>query len=296
MTRSPSGSAIRIALLLLACAACGPLVGDGDGAPASEPDRAASAFAIPTRDTVVTPPDPPRAIARADPPPRDTLAEPPTDSIGCWRMSPDRPGADTAYTVDLRGGVRFSCVLRAGRRPASVVLEASEDGYPRALRIAFPARNPRWTQVLDATAEERPYRGAPVLEALDYDGDGWADLRTLQTWGATGNRMHHVWLFDPRRERFERNALLSDSMGGAEPVLPRRGEPCVRDHWNGGHAGLIHGWRRACRRAGRWVAVEGETQDHLSGDRYVRVRQERRGGRMTVVRTDTLTRDQAHDP
>jgi hypothetical protein len=28
----------------------------------------------------------------------------------------------------------------------------------------------------------------------------------------------------------------------------------------------------------------------------VRVRGERRGGRMTVVRTGTLTRDQAHDP
>jgi hypothetical protein len=191
---------------------------------------------------------------------------------------------------DLRGGARFSCVLREGHPPIEARVDADENSFVEGARISASTWERPWSQTLVAWATDRPYIGAPVLEAIDYDKDGWGDLRILDWTGATGNIGYHVFRFDPRRERFVRDSVLSATAGA--DTLP--GPPCVQGfHKNGGRTYDL--WT-ICLERGRWETVMKQTQDRLPGKRlFLLQRRERRGGRMVVVRSDTLTEDDVWD-
>jgi hypothetical protein len=279
-----------LAIGLVLVAACGPMVGQGDppplaaAAPAdTNPPVMTDSMIVAGVDTVWST-DSLAATTAADAPRGDP--EPRPGAVGCTRTDAPRPVPASAVTENIGAGARFSCVLREGHPPIEALVDA-DDGYVEGARISAPAWERPWSQSLDAEAIDRPYVGAPVVAVIDYDKDGWGDLRMREWSGATGNRKYHVFRFDPRRQRFARDSVLSE-LTGAEP-LP--GRPCVQGYLkNGGRA--YDSWTR-CLERGRWVVTESESQDNPEGKPfYVRVSKERRGGRMVVVRTDTLTADE----
>lgn len=255
-------SARRISLIaLVALAACGPA--RPEDAPAA--DRVAA-----------------NSVAS------DANADTATAAIGCRRVTPRTPVPDTVYTEDLRGGVRFSCTLRPGQPPVDAFLDADTGGWPTALRITFPPGSPRPTQVMAFTGEEGPPpRESPILEAVDYDADGWGDLRTPRMWGHTGNLAYHVWIYDPARREFVRNAVLSDSTMNPEPIPGR--PACVRTWSTGG--GGIHGRSIVCADGGgAWKEMEVEAQYPVDGEprRLLRDFLQRHGDTLILVRRDTI--------
>jgi hypothetical protein len=277
-------SVLRAALLLAcAAAACGR-------ARAHDPSRAAAADTTPvprvdtvradtTVATTTTTTDTTNGVAEPEPEP-----EPRPGAIGCRRTDAPRPVPGSEIVQDLRGGARFTCVLREGHPPVEARVDADEFSHVVGARISASTWERPWSQSLAAEATERPYVGAAVLEAIDYDKDGWGDLRILDWTGATGNVGYHVFRFDPRRERFVRDSVLSATAGA--DTLP--GPPCVQGFQkNGGRAYDL--WT-ICLERGRWETVMTETQERLPGKPlFLRQRRERRGGRMVVVRSDTLT-------
>jgi hypothetical protein len=288
---------VRSIAILLACAAaaCGRVVGNDPSRPA-----AADTIVVPGVDTVWAVTD--SAGAATDTITTATVVdttyglpdpepEPRPGAIGCRRTDTPRPVPETAIVQDIRGGARFSCVLREGHPPVEARVDADDEwGFVEGARISAPAWERPWSQALAAEAIDRPYVGSPVLEAIDFDKDGWGDLRMREWSGATGNRKYHVFRFDPRRQRFARDSALSETVG--LDTLP--GPPCVRGYYHGG--GRAYDLWTTCLERGRWVDVMSESQSDSPGKPFfVRQRKERRGGRMVVVRTDTLTGDQVWD-
>ncbi len=267
--------AITLGAVLLVCA-CG---NHGGEAPCRlAVDSTAVAPVTPTADTT------PATASRA--------SAPRPGAIGCRRTDAPRPAPDSAVTQDLRGGARFTCVLREGQPPVEAQVDTDDEvGWVQGFRVNASAWTPAWSQALPAQAEGGLYKGAPVLQAIDYDRDGWAELRTQEWAGATGNVKYHVYRFDPARQRFARDSVLSEAI--TPDTLP--GRPCVRSSYDGG--GAVYSSWTICREGGRWVDVESVSQQNTPGQPfYVRQRSERRSGRMVVVRTDTLTEEQAWNP
>jgi hypothetical protein len=276
------------AALLLACAAAAC-----DRATEHDPSRLAAADTTPVlrvdtvrEDTTVattTTTDTTNAVAEPKPGLRP-------GAMGCRRTDRPRPVPDSVTVQDLRGGARFTCVLREGHPPIEARVDADEFGSVVGARISASTWERPWSQALAAWATERPYKGAAVLEAIDYDKDGWGDLRMLDWTGATGNIGYHVFRFDPRRERFVRDSVLS-ATDDAEP-LP--GPPCVQGFQKNG--GRTYDLWTICLERGRWETVMKETQARIPGKPlFLRQRRERRGGRMVVVRSDTRTEAEVWD-
>jgi len=242
-------------------------------------DSAAATVTITTTDT--TPPEPPARPERRP------------GAIGCTRTDAPRPIPDSAIVQDLRGGARFTCVLREGHPPVEAIVDADDEfGFVEGARVSAPAWERPWSQSLAAESVDRPYRGVPVLDAIDYDRDGWGELRLREWSGATGNQKFHVFRFDPRRQRFARDSALSETISPDTLPGPR---PCVRGHYHAG--GRAYDTWTLCRERGRWVETMSESQFNPRGTEiFIRQRKERRGGRMVVVLTDTLTADEAWDP
>jgi hypothetical protein len=48
-----------------------------------------------------------------------------------------------------------------------------------------------------------PPKGFHWFRAEDVNFDGYADIFMMTTWGATGNKFGCVWLYDPRKAKFQ---------------------------------------------------------------------------------------------
>lgn len=210
-------------------------------------------------------------------------------TIGCTRTDTPPPSPASETMQDLRGGARFTCVIHAGSPPVEVQVKADDQtGYVDDLTISAPGWTPAWSQSLDAEAEAGIYKTEPALAAIDYDRDGWGELRTQVAAGATGNTSYHIFRFDPQRQRFARDSVLSET--STADTVP--GRPCVRGYMDAG-GGSWSKWM-ICRESGQWVDTESESQSNPRGQSiYIRERMERRNGRMVVVKTDTLTEAEA---
>jgi hypothetical protein len=284
-------------LFLFATAACGPMANGGD------PPRLAATAAVDTNPPVMTDSmvvagvdtvyltDSLASPAAADAPRVDPEPEPRPGAIGCTRVDPPPSAAETPTRGYRRLPARFSCVIREGSAAMEARVELDPvQGYAFRVRMPRPSDPARWTEVLDTAAESEPYHdGYPVVEAVDFDQDGWGELKLMEWWGATGNLKFHVWRFDPRHARFVPDSVLSETIS----PHPLPGKPaCVRGHSHGG--GATSSTWTICRERGRWVETDSERQHSPEGKPYfLRVRQERRNGTMMIVHTDTLTPDEA---
>lgn len=65
------------------------------------------------------------------------------------------------------------------------------------------------TQTLFTNMAEPPDETTGYLTAMDFNFDGYQDLRLMTSWGATGNHVYSVWLYDPVTHRFVYNNALS---------------------------------------------------------------------------------------
>jgi hypothetical protein len=214
--------------------------------------------------------------------------------VGCRRT--DRPAAhppaDTGrwrYAEDIRGNPTYRCTLRRGRAPVRMVLSADpEYGQPVSVRVYGGARRGVPVQVLAIDdAASAPSRGHAFFQGVDLNRDGWMDLKVLTTAGATGNEAFDVFMYQPARGRFVKDTVLT----GEGRIRPIAGRPCVSSHWNMG-GGIYHDGEY-CWADGRWTLVRAEAGDfaesppsHLT--HYTVTVWERRGGRLQVVRVDTL--------
>jgi hypothetical protein len=215
-------------------------------------------------------------------------------AVGCRRTDrpPPRAPGDTVvlpHSEDIRHDPSFLCTLHRGGPTARVVLDAdSADNWPETVRIYTPPGSARPAQVLPIDdAAGPPPRGRPFLYGEDLNRDGWMDLKVLTAWGATGNEAFDVFLYDPGRRRFVPDSVLT----GEGLVMPIAGRPCVLTHWHMGAGTYSDG--EYCWTSRGWLLTRTESEDwhRMAGsDSMVHVRRigERRGGRLVIVRVDTL--------
>jgi hypothetical protein len=82
---------------------------------------------------------------------------------------------------------------------------------------------------------EAPPRGSDWFRAEDLNFDGYDDIYVLTNWGATGNELGCVWLYDPKASRFEFSREFSEL--GRFTLDPAT--KTIATHSNGGMAGTI---------------------------------------------------------
>jgi len=134
-------------------------------------------------------------------------------------------------------------------------------------------------QRIDISEGEAPYRGCDhYLTAIDINGDGYKDLRVLSFWGATGNEIFTVYLWNTHAGRFER----SDAFSVCGKPLGKEG--CCETHWNSGHAGREFLDRKYCVQQGTLVLVKRVHQEMSHADHcFYRTIEELKRGELRVV-------------
>jgi hypothetical protein len=198
---------------------------------------------------------------------------------------PPPPATDTfPYRVDdhhrdVRGERRFACPFGGGQT-LTVETRASHFNVVDSVRILLPGKAPQMLAAMDE-ASPTPL-GPPLLRAPDIDGDGHRDLMLLGWVSAHANTGHDVWLYRPREAAFAYDSALSRQWR-LNPI----GNGCWESSAKEGGMRSWHG--RFCRVGGRDVEMESSYSepDSASGAQ-IHTFKERRGGRMVVVRVDTI--------
>lgn len=209
---------------------------------------------------------------------------------GCRRVDAHARDSIEYPEPSLPYGAEYRCRLRTAGPQVRLFLDTDE-GLPTAVRVypAGPARGP--LQVLPLDANSRPRGGGDPLDARDWNGDGWLDLAVLTDGGSAGS-IYTVLTWRPREGRFVADTAVA-TLANPERV---RGRPCIRWFWAAGMAGQAHTAGTTCWTGRRWVHERVEESDVLSATRvgsswdirFVRTLSVRRGGRMRVVRVDTV--------
>lgn len=217
----------------------------------------------------------------------------------CDRTDPHR-ALDTVRPLpwvaseDLSVRPAFTCRLGHGEQ-ARLVVMAERTGWIDSVLVFRPASSARPVQVLRLDEGEPPPLGADFLQGADLNLDGWTDVRLGRFWGATGNHIVDVFMYDPARGGFTRDTVLSE----ASNVQPLPGRPCVRTSSVFGMAGMDHSRAHYCWTAGRWTLTWSEDQDEIPSPRrgkeflFARTTRRRLPGGRYRTRVDTLTSSQA---
>lgn len=261
-------------------------------APDRRPPPGADAAARAQVAVAAPPPPPQRQEPAANPRLHTRQGGPLCDRTDARDPRPFRDSVPTFAKEDLSVRPTFLCRLRAERRPVRLTVMGEPGGWVDSVLVHSPAsaREPR--QVLRLDVGEPPPLGSDFLQGVDLNRDGWMDVKVSMFWGATGNRAVDVFMFDPARDRFVRDTVLS----GESHVRPLDGEPCVRTGWVFGHAGMLHSYAEYCWLDGRWTIRWSESQvDTVIGARrehvYFRTTRHRRAGGTYTSRRDTVKMD-----
>jgi hypothetical protein len=133
---------------------------------------------------------------------------------------------------------------------------------------------------LEVLEAEPPYRGAKYFQGEDINFDGYADIKLMSWWGATGNNAYHYWLFDPRKGRFVLNHELSELTNPTPNYKTKR----IRSHHVWGMAGNIYDTATYVFQNGRVVLIRDESQEWVKNTKhFLRIISERRNGKLVVV-------------
>jgi hypothetical protein len=110
-------------------------------------------------------------------------------------------------------------------------LRRDEESTPTAIEVI---RDNALLQTLEIPDDvDAPPSGMPLMAVEDVNGDGYADLKFLRWWGATGNRTYFYWLFDPESAKF----VYMDQMAELSNVTPDPKTHEIKTHSDLGAAG-----------------------------------------------------------
>jgi hypothetical protein len=148
--------------------------------------------------------------------PRDS-AGPRAANVPAARAQPVKPAAyssdstfDTTIVQDVRGERRFDYLVRRDG-PRYALLARGDSVENQVAELFLIGSGDSVVQRIEAMPEAPP-RGERDIVFEDINGDGYADLKVLGSWG-TGGLSWWTWHFDPRSRR-----LVADS-SAADPVM-----------------------------------------------------------------------------
>ncbi|HYR09270.1 MAG TPA: hypothetical protein VEQ60_15910 [Longimicrobium sp.] len=200
------------------------------------------------------------------------------------------PGYGERYdSAVMARGVPFRCRLRPDGPEVRLVLRG-EWSIPTTLEVFSPPGASRPLQTLTVDHDQSAYEGNELLVGEDLNGDGWMDLR-VNTWYGSAGQMSEVFRFDPSSRRFVPDTALP---GMNVHRLPGQ-RPCVGTSTKSG--AWDYSTAEYCWSGGTWVQMRSFRQELLGAGpdshnrRVIRTLGERRGGRMQVVRLDTVPED-----
>jgi hypothetical protein len=153
-----------------------------------------------------------------------------------------------------------------------------EGHMPEGIEVT---RNNELVQLLEIVDDvDTPPPGTDLIAVEDVNFDGYADLKFLHWWGATGNRAYFYWLFDKESGKFVFNAKFTDLFN----VVPDPEKKLIRTHVGTGAAGnnFTNQWYRV--EASDLILVREEKQQWSDEKNcYLKVIQERSGQEMKVL-------------
>lgn len=171
-------------------------------------------------------------------------------------VTPFRDSVPEFAKEDLSVSPTFQCRLRAGRPEIRLTAMGDSAGWMDSVLVHSPASAGYPRQVLRLDESEPQPLGSDFLQGVDLNRDGWMDVKVTMFRGVTGNRIVDVFMFDPARDRFVRDTVLS----GESHVDPLDGRPCVYTGMVFGHAGMLHSNADYCWIGARWVLERSEHQ------------------------------------
>lgn len=196
------------------------------------------------------------------------------------------PGYGEHYdSAAMAAGVPFRCRLRPEGPEARLVVGGASS-IPMGFHVFLPADAARPVQSLPLDNDQPAIEGSDLLMGEDLNGDGWMDLN-VYTFSGTGGQMSDVFRFDPAAQRFVPDTVLP---GMNVRRLPERG--CV------GTSHKMSAWSFTsadyCWRNGSWVQTSTYEQEPFGDMQVIRTLRERHGGRLQLVRVDTVPYDEPH--
>jgi hypothetical protein len=186
--------------------------------------------------------------------------------------------AGLPVTVDIRGRHVFH--FRIDPKLPAFRIEYVGDSANAPVEIrCYRSGSTAPFQRIDISDGEAPYRGCDhYLAAIDMNGDGYKDLKLLSFWGATGNEIFTVYLWNTHTGRFE----PSDTFSVCGRPLGKDG--CCKTHWNSGHAGREFLDREYCMREGALALVKRVHQEMSQADHcFYKTVEELKRGELQVV-------------
>jgi len=180
----------------------------------------------------------------------------------------------------MERGVPLRCVLRDGGPEVRVVVGGIES-IPMGVQVYFPADARTEVQTLALDNDERASERSSLAVGEDLNDDGWTDL-LVQTWSGSGGVVHDLFMWNPRRSRFEQDSVFP--RGTDISPLERRG--CAGTAHRNGAFNSSGG--EFCWSGGRWHLVRRWTKDKRAERFHVRRVEEMRDGRVLRVRIDTV--------
>jgi hypothetical protein len=193
-------------------------------------------------------------------------------------MTTQAIGEVSPVTEDIRGRHVFRFRIDPKLPPFRFEYVGDDRNFPVEVRCYRPASATAF-QRIDISDGEAPYRGCDYyFTAIDMNGDGYKDLRVLSFWGATGNEVFTVYLWNAHAGRFERSEDYSIC------GKPFDKDGCCKIHWNSGHAGRDFIDSDYCMRQGTLVLVKRVHQARSQADRcFYRTVEELKQGELQVV-------------
>ena len=134
------------------------------------------------------------------------------------------------------------------------------------------------------SAMEPPPTGSNWFRAEDINFDGYRDIYLMTMWGATGNELGCVWLYNPVSGRFDYSKEFSELPGYQLELASRT----ILTFANGGMAGMVHSASKYKVEHNRPVLIWSEVQDWDSQKNQFHciVKERRRGGSLATVRDE----------
>jgi hypothetical protein len=153
-----------------------------------------------------------------------------------------------------------------------------EGRMPEGIEVS---RNNELVQLLEIVDDvDTPPPDTDLIAVEDVNFDGYADLKFLHWWGATGNRAYFYWLFDRESGKFVFNPKFTDLFN----VAPDPEKKLVHAHVGTGGAGnnFTDQWFQV---AGSDLVLMREVKQEWNDEQkcYLKVIQERAGQEMKTL-------------